>query len=42
MFEIPLAVKFPKNFVAFIMDAVTMSVGVMISERLVRKWQTNK
>lgn len=34
MFSIPLAVKFSKNFIAFVMDAATMSVGVIISERI--------
>lgn len=34
MFGIPLAVKFPKNFVAFVMDAITMAVGVAVNEKL--------
>lgn len=35
LYGIPLAVKlFPKNFVAFVMDSITMVVGVTINERL--------
>lgn len=34
LYGIPLAVKFPKNFAAFVMDSITMAVGVTVNERL--------
>lgn len=34
MFEIPLAVKFPKNFIAFIADTIPMLIGLYLGKIL--------
>lgn len=34
LYQIPFLVKFPKNFIAFFMDAAVMSFGVIINERI--------
>lgn len=37
MFDIPLAVKVPKNIVAAVIDAITMCVGVYIAQMIERR-----